>query len=74
MSCAASWLKGKKAQFIEMHGAPTDNNATLFTNGYNNVLNPLEKSGKIKLLGEHRRHVEPDDSPSPDALDEFEAA
>jgi D-xylose transport system substrate-binding protein len=73
VSCAASWLKGKKPSFIEMHGAPTDNNATLFTDGYNSVLNPLEKSGKIKLLRNTAGTWNPT-SPSPDALDEFKAA
>ena len=73
VTCAASWLKGKKPQFIEMHGAPTDNNATLFTDGYNSVLNPLEKSGKIKLLQNTAGTWNPT-SPSPDALDEFKAA
>jgi D-xylose transport system substrate-binding protein len=29
----------------ELNGAPTDNNATLFAQGYNSVLNPLYKNG-----------------------------
>jgi D-xylose transport system substrate-binding protein len=73
VSCAAKWLHGTKPQFIEMHGSPTDNNATLFTDGYNSVLNPLEKSGKIKLLANTAGTWNPT-SPSPDALDEFKAA
>jgi D-xylose transport system substrate-binding protein len=73
VSCAASWLKGKQPQFIEMHGAPTDNNATLFTQGYDSVLKPLEKSGKIKLLQNTAGTWNPT-TPKPDALDEFEAA
>jgi D-xylose transport system substrate-binding protein len=73
VTCAKSWLGGKTPQFIEMHGAPTDNNATLFTDGYNSVLNPLEKSGKIKLLQNTAGTWNPT-SPSPDALDEFKAA
>jgi D-xylose transport system substrate-binding protein len=32
----------------ELNGSPTDNNATLFAQGYNSVLNPLYKSGKLK--------------------------
>jgi D-xylose transport system substrate-binding protein len=32
----------------ELNGAPTDNNATLFAQGYNSVLNPLYKSGVLK--------------------------
>jgi len=73
VTCEKSWLKGKEAQFIEMHGAPTDNNATLFTEGYNSVLNPLEKAGKIKLLKNTVGTWNPT-TPKPDALDEFEAA
>jgi D-xylose transport system substrate-binding protein len=73
VSCAKSWLKGKEPQFIEMHGAPTDNNATLFTDGYNDILNPLEKSGKVKLLANTAGTWNPT-SPAPDALDEFKAA
>jgi D-xylose transport system substrate-binding protein len=73
VTCAASWLKGKEPQFIEMHGSPTDNNATLFTEGYDSVLNPLEKTGKIKRLANTVGTWNPI-SPSPDALDEFKAA
>jgi D-xylose transport system substrate-binding protein len=32
----------------ELNGSPTDNNATLFAQGYNSVLDPLYKSGKLK--------------------------
>jgi D-xylose transport system substrate-binding protein len=73
VSCAAKWLKGKQPQFIEMHGAPTDNNATLFTDGYDSVLKPLESKGKIKLLKNTAGTWNPT-TPKPDALDEFEAA
>jgi D-xylose transport system substrate-binding protein len=73
VSCAKSWLGGKEPQFIEMHGAPTDNNATLFTDGYNDILNPLEKAGKVKALANPAGTWNPT-SPSPDALDEFKAA
>ncbi len=73
VSCEKSWLHGKEAQFIEMHGAPTDNNATLFTEGYDSVLKPLEKAGKIKLLQNTAGTWNPT-TPKPDALDEFEAA
>jgi D-xylose transport system substrate-binding protein len=73
VSCTKTWLKGTTPQFIEMHGAPTDNNATLFTEGYDSVLKPLEKSGKIKLLKNTTGTWNPT-TPKPDALDEFEAA
>ena len=47
----ADALKGKQgAQVIEIEGAPTDNNATLFHNGQENVLKPLYGSGALKLV------------------------
>ena len=47
----ADALKGKQgAQVIEIEGAPTDNNATLFHNGQENVLKPLYDSGALKLV------------------------
>jgi D-xylose transport system substrate-binding protein len=46
VSCAAAW-KVAKPQVIVMRGDPTDNNATLFYQGYyNGVLQPLFSSGK----------------------------
>src|SRR5919198_6526852 len=36
-----------KPVVAELNGSPTDNNATLFAQGYNSVLNPLYKSGKF---------------------------
>jgi D-xylose transport system substrate-binding protein len=36
-----------KPVVAELNGAPTDNNATLFANGYNSVLNPLYSSGTL---------------------------
>ena len=47
----ADALKGKQgAQVIEIAGAPTDNNATLFSDGANSVLKPLYDSGALKLV------------------------
>jgi D-xylose transport system substrate-binding protein len=37
-----------KPVVAELNGSPTDNNATLFANGYNSVLDPLYSSGKFK--------------------------
>jgi D-xylose transport system substrate-binding protein len=49
VSCVASW-KVAKPKVIEMVGAPSDNNATLFAQGYNAVLKPLFASKKwVKL-------------------------
>ncbi len=36
-----------KPVVAELNGSPTDNNATLFANGYNSVLDPLYASGKL---------------------------
>lgn len=42
---------GKKpAEIIEIEGAPTDNNATLFYNGQQNVLKPKYTAGDLKLV------------------------
>ena len=45
VSCVASWGV-KNPQVTVMHGATTDNNATLFAQGYDAVLKPLFASGK----------------------------
>ena len=45
VSCVAAWHI-KKPQVVVMHGAVTDNNATLFAQGYDAVINPFFKSGK----------------------------
>jgi D-xylose transport system substrate-binding protein len=47
----ADKLKDKPAaQVIQIEGAPTDNNATLFTAGQDSVLKPLFASGALKLV------------------------
>ena len=45
VSCVSAWHV-KKPQVVVMHGAVTDNNATLFAQGYDGVLNPLFKDNK----------------------------
>ena len=45
VSCVKAWHISKP-QVVVMHGAVTDNNATLFAQGSDSVLNPLFKSGK----------------------------
>ena len=45
VSCVAAWHISKP-QVVVMHGAVTDNNATLFAQGYDSVLNPLFGKGK----------------------------
>lgn len=44
VSCVASW-KVSNPNLAVMVGSPTDNNATLFAQGYNAVLNPLFSAG-----------------------------
>jgi D-xylose transport system substrate-binding protein len=36
----------------ELNGSPTDNNATLFKQGYDSVLDPMYKSGKAKKVAD----------------------
>jgi D-xylose transport system substrate-binding protein len=47
---ASGEIKNKPV-IAELNGAPTDNNATLFAQGYNSVLNPLYAAGKYKKAG-----------------------
>lgn len=42
---------GKKtARIVYLNGSPTDNNATLFKQGYDSVLRPMIKAGKYTLV------------------------
>jgi len=54
VSCVAAWHIAKP-QVVVMHGAVTDNNATLFAQGYNGVLNSGFSSGKYKLVARTRQ-------------------
>jgi D-xylose transport system substrate-binding protein len=66
VSCVSQWGV-KDPQVTVMHGATTDNNATLFAQGYDAVLAPLFKSGKWKDVSN------PPGTWTPDvALTEFE--
>lgn len=51
VACISKWHV-KNPQVFELDGSPTDNNATLFAQGYNSVLNPLFRAGKYKKVGE----------------------
>ncbi len=68
VSCVAAWHIAKP-QVVVMHGAATDNNATLFATGYDGVLAPYFSSGKYKLVTKTADTWMP-----PDALTEFEGA
>ena len=48
VSCLkANGSYSKKPVIAQLHGSPTDNNATLFRQGYQSVLNPLFKNGTL---------------------------
>jgi D-xylose transport system substrate-binding protein len=49
VSCVSQWHVGKP-DVVVMHGSVTDNDATLYADGYNSVLNPYFSSGKYKLV------------------------
>ena len=68
VSCVTAWHV-TSPKVIVMHGTVTDNNATLFANGYFSVLNPLFKSGKYADETNTAGTWTP-----PKALTEFEAA
>jgi len=68
VSCVSAWHVAKP-QAVVMHGAVTDNNATLFATGYNGVLNSYFSSGKYKLVSRTAGTWMP-----PVALTEFEGA
>jgi D-xylose transport system substrate-binding protein len=50
VACAAAWHLAKPNVLV-MYGAPTDNNATLFADGYNGVLNPHFSDGSYVKVG-----------------------
>ncbi len=56
VSCISAWHVSKP-QVVVMHGAATDNNATLFAQGYDGVLNPLFKNKQIHGGRTHRGHL-----------------
>ncbi len=68
VSCVQAWHVSKP-NVVVMHGDVTDNNATLFAQGYYSVLNPLFSSGKYKLVTKTAGTWMP-----PQALTEFEGA
>jgi D-xylose transport system substrate-binding protein len=68
VSCIAAW-KVAKPQVAVMRGAPTDNNATLFAQGYDAVLKPHFSDGSYKDVANPAGTWDP-----PTALTEFQAA
>ena len=71
-ACVSAWHISKP-QVIVMHGATTDNNATLFYQGYNSVLAPKFNSGAYtNVLGNGKYTAGTWDPPT--ALTEFKGA
>ena len=68
VACATAWHVAKPNVLV-MYGAPTDNNATLFAQGYNGVLSPLFSGGSYVKVGNAAGTWDP-----PTALSEFEQA
>jgi D-xylose transport system substrate-binding protein len=68
VSCVTTWHVSKPRVEV-MHGAVTDNNATLFAQGYNTVMKPYFTSGKWVDVTNAAGTWTP-----PQALTEFEAA
>jgi D-xylose transport system substrate-binding protein len=66
VACTSAWGV-KKPQVIVMKGAPTDNNATLFAQGYDGVLKPHFSSGHWKDVSYPPGTWDP-----PTALSEFQ--
>lgn len=48
----ANLPKDRPLRVVRIYGAPTDNNAKLFKQGQDNVLDPLIKAGKVEVLFE----------------------
>jgi len=72
VSCISGW-KVSKPVVLVMHGAPTDNNATLFADGYDAVLQKYFSSGQYTLVGKLQPGEEPAGTWTPSvALTEFE--
>ena len=66
VSCAAAWHVATPNVLV-MKGDPTDNNATLFAQGYMSVLQPKFSAGSYKLVGTPPGTWDP-----PTALTEFQ--
>jgi D-xylose transport system substrate-binding protein len=69
VSCITAWHVKKPPQVMVMHGALTDNNATLFADGYNAVLKPYFDNKTYVDVANPAGTWDP-----PTALTEFQAA
>jgi D-xylose transport system substrate-binding protein len=72
VNCVQRWHVSKPVVLV-MHGADTDNNATLFADGYDAVLAPFFKSGKYTMVGKEQPNEVPGGTWTPTvALTEFQ--
>jgi D-xylose transport system substrate-binding protein len=49
---AARFPQDRKARIVRVYGAPTDNNAKMFKQGQDNILQPLIAAGKVEVVHE----------------------
>src|ERR1041385_9271228 len=49
---STTWTKDNPAKVVQLAGSPTDNNATLFTKGQTEILQPLVDQGVIKIVAQ----------------------
>jgi len=49
---STKWTKDNPAKVVQLAGSPTDNNATLFTKGQTEVLQPYIDQGVIKIVAQ----------------------
>ena len=59
VSCIQAW-NVSKPDVLVMHGAVTDNNATLFANGYNAVIDKYFTKWLLEARRSPGRHLDPD--------------
>ena len=49
---SSTWTKDNPIKLVQLAGSPTDNNATLFTKGQTEVLQPYVDSGVVKIVAQ----------------------
>jgi D-xylose transport system substrate-binding protein len=49
---SSTWTKDNPIKLVQLAGSPTDNNATLFTKGQTEILQPYVDSGVVKIVAQ----------------------
>ena len=49
---STTWTKDNPIKLVQLAGSPTDNNATLFTKGQTEILQPYVDSGVVKIVAQ----------------------